>query len=264
MTAVLDRPLRWDDSIHGIDSVQLPSAEPRVHDHLPVVVFDGDDTLWATEHLYDDARRRAAKVVADFGIDPSRWDDVQRRRDVSNVARFGLSAERFPTSCVEAFIELAGDTGLTPSTDEIQAVRRAAESVFEARAPIAEHADLVLKAMRNSHRLVLLTQGDPRVQAKRVEDSGLGPLFDEIVVVATKSPAVLGAVVDHFGIAHDEAWMVGNSIPSDINPAIAAGMRAIWIDAHVWDHERREKTVESDRVVAASLAEVPKILSTWT
>lgn len=227
-----------------------------------MVVFDGDDTLWATEHLYDEARKDASRVVAEFGLDPAEWELAQRARDIANVARFGLSAERFPTSSVEAFVELALSHGHEPSAEETSAVREAAASVFERRAPVAKNASSVLMALRGSYRLILLTQGDPRVQAKRVEDSGLAPLFDEIVIVATKSPEVLSAVVDHFGIAHGESWMVGNSIPSDINPALAAGMRAIWIDAHVWDHERRETIADSRRVfVASDLGEVPTIIS---
>lgn len=242
--------------------MQLPSGPARVRSHLPVVVFDGDDTLWATERLYDDARDLAAKVVSHFGVDPAEWDDLQRRRDVANVARFGLSAERFPTSCVEAFVELAERNGLSPKVDEIDSVRAAASSVFETAAPVAQDAREVLAALRPDFRLILLTQGDPRVQAKRIDDSQLAVLFDEVVVVASKSPAVLGAVMDHFGIPHDRSWMVGNSLPSDVNPAIAAGMRAVWIDAHVWDHERREDLAESERVVVAgSLGDVPGIVT---
>src|SRR4051812_19023858 len=72
------------------------------------VIFDGDDTLWLTESLYDEARRRAREVVERAGIDGSEWERIQRERDISNVELFGHNAERFPTSCVEAFLLLNG------------------------------------------------------------------------------------------------------------------------------------------------------------
>ena len=63
------------------------------------VVFDGDDTLWATERLYDDARTAAQGLVVAAGIDGTRWDLTERKIDQDNVALMGLSAIRFPTSC---------------------------------------------------------------------------------------------------------------------------------------------------------------------
>lgn len=261
MASVLDRPLRWTGSIDGVDSVVLRTHGTETADRRPVVIFDGDDTLWATEQLYDEARANAAHVVSKLGVDPAAWEELQRKTDVGNVTRFGLLAERFPTSSVEAFEFLRREAGAEVTADEASAVRQAAASVFERRAPVDPHASDVLSDLRQTHRLILLTQGDPRVQTKRVRDSGLAEYFDEIVVVAAKSASVLAAVVDHFGIPPQDSWMVGNSLPSDINPAVAAGMRAIWIDAHVWSHERREARIRSGRVVQAlGLEYVPEIV----
>lgn len=248
--------------VAGTPALRLASAHERVGCSLPVIIFDGDDTLWRTEPLYDEARGAAAQVVMGFGVDPLAWEGLQRRTDLANVGRFGLSAERFPTSCVEAFLELASRTGLTAGSEEIRAVESAASSVFERVAPLVPHAEEVLSDLQRSHRLILLTQGDPRVQRKRVLDSGLAGWFDEALIAATKSAQVLAGVVDHFRVPHDRSWMVGNSLPSDINPAVAAGMRAIWIDAHVWEHERREALQLSDLVfVAESISDVPSIVS---
>ena len=134
--------------------------------------------------------------------------------------------------------------------------------MFEWVAPVHPKAAGVLRRLHRDHRLVLLTQGDPHVQFKRIEDSGLGQLFDHIIIVAKKSAKVLAAIVDQFGIAHESAWMVGNSVPSDINPAVTIGMRAVWVDAHVWSHERRETLLPHAKHVYAvrGLAEVPDIV----
>lgn len=229
---------------------------------MPVVIFDGDDTLWATEQLYDDSRQQAANVVGDAGLSAQRWNALQLEIDVANVSRFGLLAERFPTSCVEAYEQLAIESGVGPSDDTASDVWEAASTVFRRVAPVHPEAHRVLDRLRERFKLVLLTQGDPRVQRKRIADSGLTALLDEIIVVEKKSPEVLAAIVDHFDIDHTDAWMVGNSIPSDINPAVAVGMRAVWIDAHVWQHERREELVaqSSGVFVAGDLSDLEIVL----
>ena len=71
-----------------------------------VVVFDGDDTLWFVEPLYDDARAEAAAIVAAAGLDAGNWESLQRRIDVRYVPYLGVSSKRFPKSCVEAYRRL--------------------------------------------------------------------------------------------------------------------------------------------------------------
>ena len=158
---------------------------------LPVVIFDGDDTLWMTEALYDEARTAAAAEVANAGLDADRWVKLELDIDVANVATLGLSAERFPRSCVEAYVALC-ERSATPVEPEVVArVRLAASSVFHRRAPLAPHARATLESLRGSHRLVLLTQGDRPVQLKRIADSGLESYFDIVCIVPAKSEATL-------------------------------------------------------------------------
>ena len=64
---------------------------------LQAVVFDGDDTLWRTEHLYDDAQIRARQIIVDAGIDGAEWEKLERKIDVQNVASLGFAINRFPT-----------------------------------------------------------------------------------------------------------------------------------------------------------------------
>jgi len=124
---------------------------------LPVVIFDGDDTLWMTEKLYDEARTAAAAEVAGAGLDADRWVKLELDIDVANVAKLGLSAERFPRSCVEAYLALCARSATAVDPVVVERVRLAASSVFHRRAPLAPHARTTLESLGASHRLVLLT-----------------------------------------------------------------------------------------------------------
>jgi putative hydrolase of the HAD superfamily len=230
-----------------------------------LIIFDGDDTLWRSEHLYDEARRRAAEVVAGEGLDPVRWEELQHQIDIANVATLGLSRLRFPASSVAAYRATVHEAGLLADARVETRVRTASEWVFAQRAPLMPHARHVLLGLRTTHRLALLTQGDAVVQQKRIEDSGLDSMFEVISVVERKTEATFAAVAAEVGVSARDTWSVGNSIPSDINPALRLGMAAIWIEAHVWAHERREALHEPGRFLSCgSLSDVPRLISRHT
>lgn len=226
-----------------------------------LLIFDGDDTLWFVEALYDTARAAAASIVAAEGFDPVVWTSLQKAVDLQNVARLGVSTERFPLSCVEAYERIAAGTG--PRESIIEAIRFAAESVFSTAAPLAPDAAGVLDELHGQYQLALLTKGERHVQQKRVMESGLAHYFDLIEIVASKTSASFESMLSSLGWTADRAWSIGNSLPSDINPALRIGMSAIWIEAEVWEHERREVEPAPGRMfVADRLVEVPVIVRT--
>ncbi len=226
-----------------------------------VIVFDADDTLWRVEHLYDEARDAAAGVVAESGFDPIRWSRLQKEIDLRNASLLGVAIERFPLSSVQAYEQIAAEGRIKPSDEVAQQVRSAAESVFVRRAPLVPGAVDVLTTLASRFRLALLTKGDEGVQRRRIADSGLGPYFERIDIVREKGTAEFVAVLAACRARADRSWSVGNSLPSDINPALRSGMSAVWIKAEVWSHETREVLPAPGPLLhARSLEEVPRLL----
>ncbi|MHB8319947.1 MAG: HAD family hydrolase [Acidimicrobiales bacterium] len=205
-----------------------------------VIIFDGDDTLWITEPLYDYARSSAAKIVQEAGVDPVLWDQLERIIDVENVNRFGLSSERFPTSCVEAYQAAAAQTGVSIHPQVTGKIQSAASSVFRSVAPLADGAVQLLSKLYTKHQLILYTQGDPEIQEKRISDSGLRNFFEFMILVEHKTASDLSLIASKLELPPSSFFFVGNSVRSDINPALAVGMNAVWLKSHVWDYERQE------------------------
>jgi putative hydrolase of the HAD superfamily len=217
---------------------------------LRAIIFDGDDTLWQTEHLYDTARSSAREVVEGVGLDGEAWEARERLIDVENVARFGHGVDRFPTSCVEAYEDVAAATGVAVEAGARQEIDRVARGVFERRVPLVDGAEETLSALRAcGYRLALLTKGDPAVQSARIEQSGLRGLFDSIAIVAEKTPEAIHSVLARLEVLPADALTVGNSVRSDVLPSLAAGVTPVWIDAHVWEYERQHAPYPSNRVV---------------
>jgi len=229
---------------------------------LPLVVFDGDDTLWKTERLYDDARNAAGRLVEAAGLDPAAWDALERQIDVKNAEHYGLSKARFPLSCVQAFEETARRANLPVDAAVAERVRAAAAAVFTATAVVYPGVEDTLRTLRTTRRLALLTQGDTEVQWHRIDTSGLKPFFDKIVIVEKKNCEALASFLNESAADAGSSWFIGNSLASDIHPARHCGMNAIWIDAPVWAYERREAPRQEDGVWATeAVSNAPAIIA---
>jgi putative hydrolase of the HAD superfamily len=227
-----------------LEAVRSGSSGPAA------IVFDGDDTLWSTEPLYDRARDEARTEVVRSGLDGAEWEQLERKIDVENVRHFGFSIERFPTSCVQAYEAMARARGVPADPEVRERVRSAARSVFSQDPPLLPGARETLQCLRaRGVKLALLTKGDHELQERRVQRSGLADLFDVIHIVAEKPPTKFRDIVTALEVQPNDAWSVGNSVRSDILPAVEAGLRAVWIDAHVWEHERFNGTFTHEQVL---------------
>jgi putative hydrolase of the HAD superfamily len=74
-----------------------------------------------------------------------------------------------------------------------------------------------------------MTKGNPAEQTSKVERSGLKSYFAAIEVVAEKNATSYHAVADKYALDPDVTWMVGNSPRSDVNPALEAGLHAVFV-----------------------------------
>lgn len=215
----------------------------------PLVIVDADDTLWLTEPLYDTVLGWSAEWVERRQLDPVQFLALQRARDLANVATLGLSSRRFPTSCRQAYEALAAEVG-RPAQDAAE-LQRMAEAVFELRAELMPGADDALRALAEPADLVLLTKGDVTVQQRRLLASGLRGRFTAVHVVPRKSRRSFTEIVTRTGTAQ-ETWSVGNSLVSDVAPALSAGLSAVWVPAHVWELESPREPLPAGRVVTAA------------
>jgi putative hydrolase of the HAD superfamily len=163
---------------------------------IQAAIFDGDDTLWRTEILYDRARDAARQIVSEYGLNPDQWERRQRAIDIANVAVYGFSSDRFPTSCLQAFEEVESESGAKVHEDVRGRLIHAAKSVFRNRPKLVPYAASVLHELQKRRvRLALLTKGDPTVQKDRVEKSGLASFFELIEIVPEKTPSAIKDVL---------------------------------------------------------------------
>jgi putative hydrolase of the HAD superfamily len=220
------------------------------------IVFDGDDTLWETQALYDDAKECFFSLLARRGFSPESVAAKFEEIDVGNVARLGFSRERFPHSMLETYEFCCRQAGQNPDETIARHVMALGSAVFDTRPAVRADAVDVLERLRKLYRIVLLTAGDHNVQRARIEQSQLGQYFDAVRIVPLKSYEAWSELVATDRLHPGQTWSVGNSVRSDINPAIALGMKCVLVAAQSWAYEQGALAVPVDGARLWQVAEL--------
>lgn len=226
------------------------------------VVFDGDDTLWRTMPLYTDAKRRFFALMSKAVPQTHGIEQEFEERDRRNVTKWGFTVERFRNSMVETYRArslAAGDPAQLKFESRISEI---ATSVVRRRTPLLPYARRTLARLSEECRLILVTKGELEIQQRRILGSGLENLFEKVIIVDHKDVATFRQLARELDFKPHSAWSVGDSLRSDVRPAIAAGFRAVWIPQKTWSYEDDDPSyfVSSRLLRVASLRDLPEVL----
>lgn len=240
----------------------LPS-EKALYALSPVgVIFDGDDTLWDTQPLYDQAKAIVSDEMVRLGYEKEEAERLLENIDVSNVRHFGFSRGRFAKSMSDTYRYLCL-LYKKPVDDSVASrVEAMANTTLEGRPVVDEAAQEVLALLQaRNFRLVLSTKGELELQETKILNSNLMHCFHWMFVVAEKTEWVFQRIAEECNLDMAESWSIGNSMRSDVNPALRLGMRAILIHKKSWAFEQEEPYDKTRLFEVSSLKQVPAILS---
>jgi len=203
-----------------------------------VLLIDADDTLWETNLKFERTVASFCELVRPLGYPD---DHVRRQVDTAeraNIARRGYGARSFLLTLEEVYLGLAGHRALDSHLEEI---RRFARLLVEEPPRLYDGVPETLAYLAPRHRLFYFSKGDAAEQARKLALSGLERFFAAHEIVPEKNEAAYRALVARHALPPAETWMVGNSPRSDINPALAVGLNAVFIpSAHNWEYENEE------------------------
>lgn len=191
------------------------------------LLIDADDTLWENNIYFE-------RSIADFisFLNHREFTPVEVRERLNEVEResiknHGYGLRSFANALCSTF-ECLSVEPLTPALRErIHAFSfRIAEHPVEIIAGVPE--TLQHLTTRN-HHLIVMTKGAAAEQTSKVERSGLQQYFAAVEVVAEKNAGAYQTVAEKYGLDRDVTWMVGNSPRSDVNPALEAGLHAVFV-----------------------------------
>ena len=223
-------------------------------------IFDGDDTLWQTMNLYEIAKTQYAKIMTRFGVPPEFALEELDKIDARNVKRHGFSITRFPNSLDEAYRLIMKSSRQPISKVISRRLFRIGANVFQRKARLRPGARKLLKRLA-SRNLVLLTKGDPRIQRRRIKESGLKKYFSAIHIVPTKNKFVFREIIKKERIDVNRSWSIGDSLKSDILPALEVGLSGLWVQIPTWIYEEIAAQPKSTRFqICSDLNQVATII----
>jgi len=223
---------------------------------ITTVGLDADDTLWHNETIFRLTQDRLREMMADFAdheTTNAKLAEIERR----NLRLYGYGVKGFTLSVIETAMELTGGNPPGRLIADILAAGR--EMLAHPVEPLSGVDQALADLSEAGYRLVLITKGDLLHQEQKLAASGLGDLFAAVEIVSEKDASTYSRVFDRYGTGAAEAVMCGNSMRSDILPALEAGAYGAYVPYPItWEHEVAEPPAEHPRFTElTSISELP-------
>jgi putative hydrolase of the HAD superfamily len=192
---------------------------------LTTIGFDADDTLWQNEQFFRLTEKRFAALLADHAEEAHLLERLLEA-EKKNLATYGFGIKGFTLSMIETALEVtAGKVPASVIGEIVAAGREMLAHPVETLPGVRE----TLERLAGDYRLVMITKGDLFDQERKLAASGLGELFQAVEIVSDKSAPTYSRIFDRHGDGAAKAMMVGNSLKSDIVPAIQAGSWGVFV-----------------------------------
>lgn len=201
------------------------------------LLIDADDTLWENNIYFERAIARFISFLNHHHYSPEQVRGILNDVERENIVTHGYGLHSFAHALVGCFEKLSAD----PVTPELHStIQSFAHAIADHPVEMLPNVPETLQHLCSRHHLILMTKGAFAEQSGKVERSGLKNYFAAVEIVAEKDEAVYRSIVAKYGLSNDTTWMIGNSPKSDINPALAAGLNAVFVphgDTWILEHD---------------------------
>jgi putative hydrolase of the HAD superfamily len=213
------------------------------------LLIDADDTLWENNVYFEGAIARFISFLNHHEFSPEQVREVLNDVERECIIKHGYGLHSFAHALVDTFERLSP----VPVTPELHAQVISFTHIIENHdIEFLPEVPETLEYLSQKHRLILVTKGAHAEQSGKVERSGLKKHFAAVEIVAEKSPDVYSHLAGKYECKHPCTWMIGNSPKSDINPAMAAGLNAIFVphgDTWILEHEEVNPAPEGQKLL---------------
>jgi putative hydrolase of the HAD superfamily len=202
------------------------------------LLIDADDTLWENNIYFERAIANFISFLDHREHSPAAVRLVLNDVERESIVTHGYGLHSFTHSLIATFEKLSVD----PVTSELhERIRSFSHQIANHPIEVIQGVPETLRYLSERHHLIMMTKGNPAEQSGKVERSGLKEYFSAIEIVAEKDEPTYRSTIAKYALSADSTWMVGNSPKSDINPALVAGLHAVFIPhGNTWVLEHEE------------------------
>jgi len=213
------------------------------------LLIDADDTLWENNVYFERAIAGFISFLNHREYTPEQVRTVLNDVERDCIVKHGYGLHSFAHALVDTFEKLSVD----PVTPELhERIHSFAHRIAEHPVEVISGVPETLRYLSERHHLILMTKGNFAEQAGKVERSGLKEYFSAVEIVEEKDESSYRSTIAKYALDPDDTWMVGNSPKSDINPALAAGLHAVFVPhGNTWilEHEELAEAPPAQRLL---------------
>ena len=236
----------------------MPEQNPK--ETQLTLLIDADDTLWHSNVYYIRSRDAFLDMLGALGVQREAVEQRIDREEQNNIPTLGYGPHSYAQALRATCEAMLHDRTDLVKSRALAETKRIAATVLTHPMELLPRVRETLANLSTKARLVLVTKGHDGVQRAKVDQSGLGTYFEGIYVLSEKDPQAYADIVAQLELDIDQTWMIGNSPRSDINPATAIGLRAVYIPyADTWDVELSAIEREEMVVTIDGFADLPDL-----
>ena len=214
------------------------------------LIIDADDTLWENNIYFERAFEEFVEFLAHSSLSPQEVRDVLDDIERANARIHGYGSMNFGRNLAETYRHLVERE---VREDDVRTVMGFAERILECPMEVIPGVPETLEYLAERHQLTLFTKGNPDEQKLKIDRSGLSGFFSHTAIVKEKDAAAYHALTTSRSMDPAQTWMVGNSPKSDINPALEAGLNAVFVPhAYTWVLEKQDLVPGRGRLITVS------------
>jgi putative hydrolase of the HAD superfamily len=206
------------------------------------LIFDADDTLWENNIYFEDAFEQFCDYLAHTAMSSAEVRAVLDEIEAANAKVHGYGSLNFARNLTECFRHLSERD---ISEADLGVVKDFAHKILEKPIELIDGVEETVAQLSERHDLTIFTKGDPDEQRLKIDRSGLQRYFGHAAIVKEKNQAAYRQLAADRGFHPERTWMIGNSPKSDINPALAVGLSAVYVPhPRTWslEHEHVPET----------------------
>ena len=202
------------------------------------LIFDADDTLWENNIYFEEAFEQFCGYLAHSSMSPPQIRAVLDEIETVNAKIHGYGSRNFARNLASCFQHL---TERDVSGSDLDAVKEFAHAILEKPVELIDGVEETVIELSLRHDLTIFTKGDPEEQRMKIDRSGLTRYFQHAAVVKEKNAEAYRTLAQERSFAPELTWMIGNSPKSDVNPALSAGLSAVYVPhPRTWSLEKAD------------------------
>ncbi len=202
------------------------------------LLIDADDTLWENNVYFEEAFEQFVQFLEHSTLTAPEVRAILDEIELANSRVHGYGSLNFGRNLQECYQRLAERTVHARDLEQVQGF---AMRILEQPVVLLDGVGETLEYLASRHDLTVCTKGHPEEQKLKIDRSGLGVWFGHTAIVKEKDRAAYELLVEQRHLDKSRTWMIGNSPKSDINPALEAGLHAVFVPhARTWTLERQE------------------------